>query len=249
MKDELYQYLTTLSNKHLVKILEEPDEYTREAIETIGKILLSRNITKEEEDIIRKELMVDVFEQHTKKELFEQKWRPVITVYNFIKQPSLIKEDKYLHLFLLLLLAVYYLIFLFRRISFLYYEITNIEITSLFFAAVNFIQLLSTPIVINLLYKRQPSGWFLSNAGKTIELVYTMCFSLSYWGNYSDVSTLTKISIFLHILLLTGILVCLNYRQTRQIFQVRKSRQRQSIAAGAAIGILYYFVLTKIYHT
>ncbi|MEJ0102158.1 MAG: hypothetical protein WDO19_06170 [Bacteroidota bacterium] len=42
MENELYQYLTTLSNKQLLKILEEPEEYTQEAIEVIRKILLSR---------------------------------------------------------------------------------------------------------------------------------------------------------------------------------------------------------------
>jgi len=232
-----------------MKILEEPEEYTQEAIEVIRKILVSRNITSDEEDTIRKELMLDVFEEHKQKELFEQKWGPLITIYNFIKKPSLIKEDKYLLLFLLFLVTIYYLIFLPRRLSFLYYEITNIEVIGLFFAAVNFIQLISTPIVINLLNKRHSSGWVLSTGGKTIELVYTLCFWLSYWGNYSYVNTATKISIFLHILLLIGILVCLHYRQTRQIFRISKSQQRQTILAGASVGILYYFILTKIYHT
>jgi hypothetical protein len=247
MEQELYQYLTTLSNKQLLKILEEPHEYTPEAIVTIRKILLSRNITKEEEDIIHKELMLDVFEEHKQKELFEQKWKPLITVYNFIKQPSLIKDDKYLHLFLLLLLVIYYLIFLQQRLSFLYYEINHTANISLFFAAINFIQLISTPFVINLLNKKQSFGWVLSNTGKITELVYTLCFWLSYWGNYSYVSTIAKVSIFLHVLLLTGILVCLNYKQTKQIFGTSKSLQKKTILGGIVLGLLYYFILTIIY--
>ncbi|MEJ0102156.1 MAG: hypothetical protein WDO19_06160 [Bacteroidota bacterium] len=113
----------------------------------------------------------------------------------------------------------------------------------------NFIQLISTPIVINLLNKRNSAGWMLSAGGKTTELAYTLCFWLGYWGNYSYVNAVTKIIIFLHILLLIGILVCLHYRQTRQIFQIAKSQQWQTILIGAAVGISYYFILTKIYHT
>ncbi|MEJ0102157.1 MAG: hypothetical protein WDO19_06165 [Bacteroidota bacterium] len=44
----------------------------------------------------------------------------------------MIKEDKYLLLFLLFLLTIYYLVFLPGRLNFLYYEITNIEVVGLF---------------------------------------------------------------------------------------------------------------------
>ena len=247
MENELYQYLTTLSNKQLVKIIEEPEDYTPEAIQTIRRILLTRNISSEEENDIRKELMIDIFEEHSKKKLFEEKWQPFIALGNLIKQPSLLKQDRYLLIFLMILLTIYYLIFLYTRLSYLYFEITNIQYIGLFFAAVNIIQLVSTPLVINLLYKKQSSGWVLSAGGKTIELVYMLCFLLSYWGDFTYFNIASKLAIFLHILLLTGILVCLNYKQTKQALQITSSTQKQTIIIGIVIGILYYFILKKIY--
>ncbi|MES1224001.1 MAG: hypothetical protein ABUT20_51375 [Bacteroidota bacterium] len=247
MENKLYQYLTTLSTKQLVKITEAPEDYTPEAVEVIRRILLSRNISSEEEENIRKELMIDIFEDHRKKELFEEKWKPFISLINLIKQPSLIKQDKYLLYFLIILLAVYYFIFLYTRLSYLYFEIKNIQYTALFFAAINFIQLISTPVVINLLYKKQSLGWILSTGGKTIEIVYTLCFVLRYWSTSTYFSIGSRLVIFLHILLLSGILVCLNYKQTIRILQVRPSLQRQTIFTGIIIGILYYAILEIIY--
>jgi hypothetical protein len=247
MENELYQYLTTLSNKQLVKIIEEPEDYTPEAIHTIRQILLTRNISHEEEHTIRKELMMDIFEEHRKKELFEEKWQPFIALINLVKQPSLIKQDKYLLIFLSLLLTIYYLIFLYNRLSFLYFEIKNIQYIGLFFAAVNIIQLVSTPLVINLLYKKQSLGWILSTGGKTIEVVNMLCFVLSYWGGLTYFNIGSKLVIFLHILLLAGILVCLNYKQTKQALQVNSSTQKQIIITGIVIGILYYVILKTVY--
>src|SRR5689334_11669003 len=120
MENELYQYLKTLSNKQLLKIVEEPQDYTAEAVQVVREIIVSRNIGSEEEQAIRKELMTDVFDEYQKKQHFEEKWKPLIAFYNLVKQPSLIKEDNYLLLLLMILLTFYYLVFLYERLNYLY---------------------------------------------------------------------------------------------------------------------------------
>lgn len=248
MENELYQYLTTLSNKQLVKIIEEPEDYTAEAIQVIRQILLARNISAEEEELIRKELMTDIFEEHRQKELFEEKWQPFISFINLVKQPSLIKEDTYLLFFIILLLTFYYLIFLYGRLGFLYFEITNVQYIGLFFAAINIIQLVSTPLVINQLYKKQSLGWILSAGGKTIEIVSMLCFLLAGWRWFSSFNVVSKLTIFLHLLLLAGILACLNYKQTKQALGINSVTQKQTIIIGIITGVLYYFIQSKLYY-
>ena len=247
MENELYQYLKTLSNKQLLKIVEEPQDYTAEAVQVVREIIVSRNIGSEEEQAIRKELMTDVFDEYQKKQHFEEKWKPLIAFYNLVKQPSLIKEDNYLLLLLMVLLTFYYLVFLYDRLNYLYYEIRNIHRVGLFFAAINFIHLFSTPLVVSLLYRKQSSGWILSTFGKTIELTNFLCIQLSYLQQLSYLRTSTKLKVLFYIFLLAGILVCLNYKQTKRVLQVNPSVQKQTIIGGIVTGVVYFLIVRKMY--
>ena len=247
MENELYQYLKSLSNKQLIKIVEEPQDYTAEAVQAIREIIISRRISTEEEQAIRKELMTDVFDEYQKKQSFEEKWKPVITFYNLVKQPSLLKQDNYFLLFVMLLLSFYYLIFLYERLSYLYYEIRHLQVNGLFFAAVNIIQLASTPFVISFLYKKQSIGWVLPVLGKTIELMNVVCFILNYFGRFYYFNWRGKLNLSLYVLLLSSILFCLNYKKTKRILNINSATQRQTILGGVIIGIVYYLILRKIY--
>jgi len=247
MENELYQYLKTLSNKQLIKIMEEPQDYTAEAVQVVREIIISRKISTEEEQAIRKELMTDVFDDYQKKQLFEEKWKPFITLYNLVKQPSLIKQDNYFLLFVMILLSFYYLIFLYERLSFLYYEIRHLQVAGLFFAAINIIQIVSTPAVISFLYRKQSIGWILPVFGKTIELMNVLCFVLNYFGRFHYFNWRAKLNLSLYVLLLSSILICLNYKKTKRILNINSTTQRQTILGGIIIGIVYYLILRKIY--
>jgi hypothetical protein len=248
MENELYQYLKTLSNKQLLKIMEEPDDYTAEAVQAVREIILTRSITTEEERAIRKELMTDVFDEYQKKQLFEEKWKPVIAIYNLVKQPSLIKQDNYFLFFVMVLLSVYYFIFLYERLSFLYFEIRHLQLNGLFFAAINIIQIISTPVVISFLYRKQSLGWILPVFGKTIELINVLCFVMNFFGRFYYFTWRAKLNLSLYVLLLTSILICLNYKKTKRILNIDPTTQRQTILGGIIIGIVYYLILRKIYN-
>lgn len=247
MENELYQYLKTLSNKQLIKIAEEPQDYTAEALQVIREIIISRNISAEEDQAIRKELMTDVFEEYQRQQQFEEKWKPVITLYNLVKQPSLIKHDNYFLLSLIILLSAYYLVFLYDRLSFLYFEIRYLRLGGLFFAAVNFIQLISTPVVINFLYRKQSSGWVLPAFGKTIELVNILFFIANYFGRFYYFNWRGKLNITLYVLLITVILIFLNSKKAKRILSINTSTQSRTLIGGVIIGIVYYLILQKIY--
>ncbi len=247
MENELYQYLKTLSNKQLLKIIEEPQDYTADAVHAVQEILISRNISAEEEQTIRKELMSDVFDEYQKQQQFEERWKPFITLYTLVRQPSLLKQDNYFLFLLMILLSAYYLIFLYERLSFLYFEISHLQLGGLFFAAVNFIQLISTPLVVHLLYRKQITGWILSAFGKTIELVNMLCFVVNYFGSFSYFNWRAKLNIWLYLLLLIAILVFLNHKKTKRILNIPPSTQTQTLIGGIIIGIVYYLVLRKIY--
>jgi hypothetical protein len=247
MENELYQYLKSLSNKQLIKIAEDPDDYTAEALLTIREIITSRRISADEEQAIRKELMTDVFEEYRKQQQFEEKWKPFVALYHLVRQPSLVKQDNYFLFLLMLLLSAYYLVFLYDRLSFLYFEIRNLQLGGLFFAAVNFIQLISTPVVINLLYRKQISGWILPALGKTIEGVNLLFFILLYFGRFYYFNWRGKLTVSVYLLLVTIILLLLNHKKTRRILNVSTSTQSRTLIGGIIIGIVYYLILRKIY--
>ncbi len=147
----------------------------------------------------------------------------------------------------MLLLSAYYLVFLYDRLSFLYFEIRNLQLGGLFFAAVNFIQLISTPVVINLLYRKQISGWILPALGKTIEGVNLLFFILLYFGRFYYFNWRGKLTVSVYLLLVTIILLLLNHKKTRRILNVSTSTQSRTLIGGIIIGIVYYLILRKIY--
>lgn len=234
--------------RELLKILHHSSDYLPETITIIERILASRQIDPSEEAAIKYELLQEFLSAEQQKVKMERKWPALFMLQKLITQPRLVKNDDYLLLFLQVLLGIYYLVLLPGRLKVIYLQFELVSGFSFFFICINLIQLVSTPVVIVLLWHRKKSGWIFCSLGKWIETTYLIIALQGILPYLDFIPTSARLEFFLHFLLLSGILVILNYKRTRIALGISKATTLTTIAGGIFAGLLYYFILTSLYN-
>jgi hypothetical protein len=243
MDFDFENYYSGYSTKELLKIIEQHQDYRPEAIAVIQKILAARPDATIEASKVKTEALDDFFEKHRKQERLEKKFALFFRLQALVKRPSLIKQDDYLILFLQVILSIYYLLLLPQRVKRIYLQFEYFEDAGIFFTALNLLALISTPIILYLLSRKDKTGWILSAIGKTTELIfccYNFWIILIKYADYSPTKQKTEASLYL--LLVIGILVILLYPQTQKALGATKKQRLFALVTGCVAAILLFLV-------
>jgi len=242
MNQDFLAYYSTLPNVELLNIKANQQNYQPEAVEAALFVLQSRTVTGEDHQALE-EIIVSEKQQELQK---KEKKEALNTLTQKIAETYRPGKRKNLRQQLMLFCTGLSILFLYRAfhdIRIAYYAISR----GYFFNSYTLLtlfDLIATPLMIFLLFKRKKAGWTIAAVIYTAAFLIAIENVLFQWGSENILfrlrpSVATQV---VAVLLNGGILYYLNTRKFTRIFAVNTKWQMTTVISSAIAFFLFLFI-------
>lgn len=241
-KDKFKDY----SNFELLKIIKQPNKFQAEAVDAAAHLLESRTVSAEDMQELNGYFEnIETKEQEKAAKINAYKDKANDFLEPIIKPSKDLKVNKWLNLFLVLLL-LQYAWSLYQSITTIvaYIACTSCEpdLSILFvYASIFYI-----PLIIYLLYKRRTWGWILIFAETLISLIFG-CSNIYFYFKYPYFTTDTLGFLLFNLFIRAGFVFFLWQFPVTALFRVRRKTKKDTLLVTIVLAILYLGVMMALY--
>jgi hypothetical protein len=245
---EFTEKFKTYTNTELLRIIDNPNSYQPNAIETAKKIFSERQLTEDEIRIVKDELEIErqvKLNKELKKRKVENKFNnianSILEIVNPIQNESS-NTEKTIKIISLLFGALF-LFQLYKEFGLIGFMFTDSSASWDLSMVLYFLPLIIVPIATILFYKKRKIGWLLLTIFLTYSAVNTIgLFILTMNIQPSEFKTLDNLfpqtslaNYFFTFLFFTGIIWAISRENIRNIYKISKNMLILTVTITAVI--------------
>jgi hypothetical protein len=239
MNQDFHDYYSKLSTVELLQIQAEKEKYQPEAIEALEAVLQARTVTTADHEYVQE--IADA--QYQKVERIKEKREAFVKSFVDMTKPGEEKAMQQQLVFFCGGLTILYLLSMYSQLTRLY----RYSHGTFFSARADdifpmLVDMIITPVMIILLYKKKKAGWIMAAFIYTFSLILSIDDFLMRirWNSiYYKRFHMTRYTPLITLVILGAILYYLNTRKFTDLFSITRKHQRTTIILGAVAALIF----------